>query len=138
MAGHRDIPRRLPGAATGSALAADDIPVVTTTAAELLDPAVTGIAIVLTPPASHAHIAAIRAGLPGVYVEKPLATSHGQAHASASAASNAGALLGAAPDTILGGRVGGHQPEHRRLRTDHRDVGQADLVPGLDVSCSVR
>jgi predicted dehydrogenase len=71
---------------------------------ELLDPAVTDIAVILTPPASHADIAhaAIRAGVPGIYVEKPLATSPDQAHALTGAASQAGVLLGAAPDTILG------------------------------------
>ncbi|MGA2829173.1 MAG: Gfo/Idh/MocA family oxidoreductase, partial [Streptosporangiaceae bacterium] len=36
------------------------------------------------------------------YVEKPLAASPGQAHALTSAASEAGVLLSAAPDTILG------------------------------------
>jgi predicted dehydrogenase len=72
--------------------------------AELLDPAVTDIAVILTPPSSHADVthAAIRAGVPGVYVEKPLATSPGQAHALTRAASHAGVLLNAAPDTILG------------------------------------
>jgi predicted dehydrogenase len=72
--------------------------------AELLDPAVTDIAVILTPPASHADIAhaAIRAGVPGIYAEKPLATSPHQAHALTSAASQAGVLLSAAPDTILG------------------------------------
>jgi predicted dehydrogenase len=72
--------------------------------AELLDPAKTDIVVILTPPASHADIthAAIRAGVPGIYVEKPLATSPSQAYALASAASHAGVLLSAAPDTILG------------------------------------
>jgi predicted dehydrogenase len=71
---------------------------------DLLDPAVTDIAVILTPPASHADIAhaAIRAGVPGIYAEKPLATSPGQAHALTRAASQAGVLLCAAPDTILG------------------------------------
>ncbi len=71
--------------------------------ADLLDPAATDIAAVLTPPASHAPIAhaAIRAGIPGVYVEKPLATSPSQARDLTQAAAKAGVLLGAAPDTIL-------------------------------------
>ncbi len=71
--------------------------------ADLLDPAVTDIAVILTPPASHADIAhaAIRAGVPGIYAEKPLATSPDQAHALTRAASQAGVLLSAAPDTIL-------------------------------------
>lgn len=72
--------------------------------ADVLDPAAIDIAAVLTPPASHAQIAhaAIRAGIPGVYVEKPLATSASQARAITHAAAKAGVLLGAAPDTILG------------------------------------
>jgi predicted dehydrogenase len=72
--------------------------------ADLLNPAATDIAVILTPPASHADIAhaAIRAGVPGIYAEKPLATSPGQAHALTCAASQAGVLLCAAPDTILG------------------------------------
>lgn len=71
---------------------------------DLLDPAVTDIAVILTPPASHADIAqaAIRAGVPGIYAEKPLAPSPGKAHALNRAASQAGVLLSAAPDTILG------------------------------------
>ena len=71
---------------------------------DLLHPAVTDIAVILTPPASHADIAhaAIRAGVPGIYAEKPLATSPGQAHALTCATSQAGVLLCAAPDTILG------------------------------------
>ncbi|MGH3157333.1 MAG: Gfo/Idh/MocA family protein [Streptosporangiaceae bacterium] len=71
---------------------------------DLLDPATTDIAVVLTPPATHAPIAhaAIRASIPGVYVEKPLAASPSQARAITQAAAKAGVLLGAAPDTILG------------------------------------
>jgi len=75
-----------------------------TTVTDLLNPAVTDIAVILTPPATHADIAhaAIRADVPGIYAEKPLATSPGQAHALTCAASHAGVLLCAAPDTILG------------------------------------
>jgi predicted dehydrogenase len=73
-------------------------------AADLLDPTVTDIAVILTPPASHADLAhtAIRAGIPGIYTEKPLAPRPSQAQALTRAADQAGVLLGAAPDTILG------------------------------------
>jgi len=72
--------------------------------AGLLDPAVTDIAVVLTPPPSHARLAAeaIAAGLPGVYVEKPITTSPQHADALADAADRADCTLAAAPDTILG------------------------------------
>ncbi|GAA4425776.1 Gfo/Idh/MocA family oxidoreductase [Georgenia halophila] len=57
----------------------------------------------LTVPTAHADIslAAIAAGK-GVYVEKPLAATTTEGRGMLDAASAAGAVLGAAPDTVLG------------------------------------
>ena len=74
------------------------------TVEQLLDPAATDITVILTPPQTHAELArqAIAAGVPGIYVEKPLAGSYEEACALLAAAEAAGTLLGAAPDTVLG------------------------------------
>lgn len=71
---------------------------------DLLDPDVVDIAVMLTPPHTHATLAhrAIAARLPGVWVEKPLASSHDDAQRLLAAADQAGTLLAAAPDTVLG------------------------------------
>ncbi len=68
----------------------------------LADPAV-HLVLNLTVPAAHAEVAlkAIAAGT-GVYGEKPLAATREQAQEVLEAARAAGALLGCAPDTVLG------------------------------------
>lgn len=67
-----------------------------------LDPAQIDLAIVLTPPATHAPLAhRVIATRISVYVEKPLALSATEAHHLLDHARDAGVLLGAAPDTIL-------------------------------------
>ncbi|RVT83353.1 Gfo/Idh/MocA family oxidoreductase [Rhodobacteraceae bacterium CCMM004] len=75
----------------------------------LSDPGI-DVAVILTPPASHAALArqALDAGK-HVWSEKPLALSLSDARALASSASARGLRLGAAPDTFLGGA-------HQRVR----------------------
>ncbi len=69
----------------------------------LLDPDAVDVVVVLTPPATHAALtrAAIAAGIPAVWVEKPLAASPEEAFDLLHAAHVAGVRLGAAPDTPL-------------------------------------
>ncbi len=64
------------------------------------------VVLCLTPPDSHAQIAAeaIAAGL-HVYTEKPLATSVDDARQVLAAADDAGLLVGCAPDTFLGAGI---------------------------------
>ncbi|MGY5079336.1 Gfo/Idh/MocA family protein [Streptomyces nigrescens] len=71
---------------------------------DLLNPAAVDLAVVLTPPASHSPLArqAIAAGLPAVWVEKPIAVDPNDAAELIAHAAGAGTLLGVAPDTLLG------------------------------------
>ncbi len=70
----------------------------------LSDPDLVDLVVILTPPDTHARLAraAIDAGVPGVYVEKPLAVTAVEAAVLVRAAAEKGTLLGAAPDTVLG------------------------------------
>lgn len=96
---------QLPGAAEAfaerhhipSALAAD----------LLVDPDLVDLVVILTPPDTHAHLAlaAVTAGVSGVYVEKPLAVRSTEAAMLVHAAVEKGTLLGAAPDTVLSAPV---------------------------------
>ncbi|MET8683622.1 Gfo/Idh/MocA family oxidoreductase [Streptomyces sp. NPDC004732] len=70
----------------------------------LLAPEVVDLALILTPPHTHADFGerAITAGLLAVWVEKPLAIDPHRAAELISRAQRANVLLGSAPDTLLG------------------------------------
>lgn len=69
-----------------------------------LDPAMLDLALILTPPSTHAALArqAIAAGLRAVWIEKPFTTDPEDATALLQLAQRTGTLIGVAPDTLLG------------------------------------
>lgn len=71
---------------------------------EILDPTAIDLAVILTPPHTHTALArqSIAAGVPAVWVEKPLALVPENADDLVAAAEEANVLLAAAPDTPLG------------------------------------
>ncbi|MEW1633513.1 Gfo/Idh/MocA family oxidoreductase [Streptomyces sp. NPDC093801] len=73
-------------------------------AAQLLDPAFTDLAVILTPPHTHATVVsdAIAARIPAIWCEKPLALDPADADRVVHEAATAGTLLAVAPDTVLG------------------------------------
>ncbi|MFD4480399.1 Gfo/Idh/MocA family protein [Streptomyces sp. NPDC058471] len=71
---------------------------------DLLTPETIDLALILTPPGTHAELAdqAITVRLRAVWVEKPFTTDPQEATALTARAEHAGVLLGVAPDTLLG------------------------------------
>jgi predicted dehydrogenase len=73
------------------------------TVGDLLAPAI-DLAVILSPPGTHAALAgqAIAAGVPAVWIEKPIAVDPDDAARLIANAAQAGIILGSAPDTVLG------------------------------------